>query len=55
MSYIWTPVRESALKVDFGRKIWCCTWELNLHQQHAHPTLCQLSSIPTLRDSVYKL
>ena len=42
-------VRESALKVDSGRKIPCCTRELILHQQHATPTLDQLSYIPTLK------
>ena len=31
---LWTHVRESALKVDSGRKIPCCTAESNLHQQH---------------------
>ena len=30
---IRTYVRESALKVDSGRKIPCCTGESNLHQQ----------------------
>ena len=39
-------VRESALKVVSGRKIHCCTGESNLHQQHAGPTLYQLSYIP---------
>ena len=39
-------VRESALKVDFGRKVPCCTGESNLRQQRASPTLYQLSYIP---------
>ena len=40
-------VRESALKVDSGRKIPCRTGELNLHQQPAGLMLYQLSYIPT--------
>ena len=40
-------VRESALKVGSGRKIPCCTEELNLHWQHAGLMLYQLSYIPT--------
>ena len=40
-------VRESALKVDSGRKIPCRTWDWNLPQQRAGPTLYQLSYIPT--------
>ena len=36
---LWTHVRESALKVDSGRKIPCCTAESNLHQQHDGPML----------------
>ena len=40
-------VRESALKVDSGRKIPCGTGELNLPQWYAGPALCQLSYIPT--------
>ena len=39
-------VKESALKVDSGRKIPCRTGELNLHQRRAGPTLYQLSYIP---------
>ena len=39
-------VRESALKVDFGRKVPCRTEESNLRQQRASPTLYQLSYIP---------
>ena len=39
-------VRESALKVDSGRKIPCRTGEWNLPQRRAGPTLCQLSYIP---------
>ena len=41
-------VRESALKVDWGRKIPCRTGESNLPQRRAGPTLYQLSYIPTL-------
>ena len=41
---VWTHARESALKVDFGRKIPCCTRESNL--------LYQLSYIPTPKDQV---
>ena len=40
-------LRESALKVDSGRKIPCRIGESNLHRQRAGPTLCQLSYIPT--------
>ena len=40
-------IRESALKVDSGRKIPCGTGELNLRQQCARPVLSQLSDIPT--------
>ena len=40
-------VGESALKVDFGRKIPCPTGESNLPQRRAGPTLYQLSCIPT--------
>ena len=32
-------VRESALKVDSGRRIPCCTGGLNLRQQHDGPML----------------
>ena len=39
--------RESALKVDSGRKIPCRTEESNLPQRRAGPTLYQLSYIPT--------
>ena len=39
-------VRESALKVDSGRKIPCRTGESNLPQRRADPTLYQLSCIP---------
>ena len=42
-------VRESALKVDSGRKIPCRTGELNLRQQCADPMLYQLSYLPTLK------
>ena len=44
----WTHVGECALKVDSGRKIPCYTRGWNLPQQHADPTLYQLSYIPTL-------
>ena len=44
-------VRESALKVDSGRKIYCCTRESNQGIEPGNPTresmLYQLSSIPT--------
>ena len=39
-------VRESALKVDSGRKIPCRTGESNLPERRAGPTLYQLSYIP---------
>ena len=39
-------VRESALKVDSGRKIPCRTGESNLRQLRASPMLYQLSYIP---------
>ena len=39
-------VRESALKVDSGRKIPCRTMESNLRQRRAGPVLYQLSYIP---------
>ena len=39
-------LRESALKVDPGRKIPGCTGESNLHQRHASLMLYQLSYIP---------
>ena len=42
-----THVRESALKVDSGRKIPCRTRKSNLRQRRAGPTLYQLSYIPT--------
>ena len=41
-------VRESALKVDSGRKISCRTGESNLRQRRASPMLSQLSYIPAL-------
>ena len=44
---VWTHTREPAMKVDFERKMPCHIGELNLHQQHASPTLYQLSYIPT--------
>ena len=40
-------VRESALKVDAGRKIPCRTGESNLRRRRAGPMLYQLSYIPT--------
>ena len=40
-------VRESALKVDSGRKIPCRTRESNLRRRRASPMLYQLSYIPT--------
>ena len=40
-------VRESALKLDSGRKIPCRTGESNLRQRCAGPMLYQLSYIPT--------
>ena len=39
-------VRESALKVDFGRKLSCRTGEANFRQWRAGPTLYQLNDIP---------
>ena len=42
-----THVRESALKVDSGRKIPCCTGESNLRQRRDGPMLYQLSYVPT--------
>ena len=39
-------VRESALKVDSGRKIPCRTGESNLRRRCAGPILYQLSYIP---------
>ena len=43
-----TDVRESALKVGFGRKIPCRTGESNLRQRCAGPMLYQLSYIPAV-------
>ena len=40
-------VRESALKVDSGRKIPCRTGESNLRRRRAGPKLYQLSHTPT--------
>ena len=40
-------VKESALKVDSGRKIPCRTGESNLPQRRAGPTRYQLRYIPT--------
>ena len=42
-----THVRESALKVDSGRKIPCCRGESNLRQQHDGPMLCQWATSST--------
>ena len=39
--------RESALKVDSGRKIPCRTGESNLRRQRASPMLYRLRYIPT--------
>ena len=39
-------VTESALKVDFGRKIPCLTGQSNLRQRRVGPTHYQLSYIP---------
>ena len=47
-------VRESALKVDSGRKFSCHTGESNLRQQRAGPMLFQLSYIPTLRETTFR-
>ena len=41
-----THVRESALKVDSGRKIPCRTGESNLRQRRAGPRFYQLSYMP---------
>ena len=49
---IQTHVRESAVKVDSGRKIPCHTRESNLCQWHYGPMLYQLSYIPMLPVSV---
>ena len=40
-------VRESALKVDSGRKIPCRTGEFNQHRRRVRPMLYQLSYIST--------
>ena len=45
---VWTHVKESALKVDSGRKIPCRTGESNLRQRRAELMLQQMMSyIPT--------
>ena len=45
---VQTHIRESALKVDSGRKIPCRTGESNLHQQHDSLMLSnQLGYTPT--------
>ena len=46
-------VRESALKVDSGRKIPSRTGELNLRQRSAGSTLYRLSCIPALKMLIY--
>ena len=46
-------VRESALKVDSGRKIPCRTGELNLRRRYAGPMLYQLSHIATTSSPLY--
>ena len=43
-----THVRDSALKIDYGRKIPCRTGESNLRQRRVGPTLYQLSYISIL-------
>ena len=43
---VQTYVRESALKMDSGRKIPCRTRELNLHQRHDGPMLYQWATSP---------
>ena len=45
-------VRESALKVDLGRKIPCRTGESNWRRQRAGPMLYRLSCIPTCQPQV---
>ena len=45
--------RESALKVDSGRKIPCCTGELNLHQHYARPDVYPAELHPCA-DSCFK-
>ena len=46
-------IRESALKVDFGRKFTCCTRKSNLCQWCASLMLYQLSYIPIQFLKVY--
>ena len=46
-----TQVRESALKVDPGRKIPCRTGESNLRQRRDGPMLYQLSYIEDAKDT----
>ena len=44
--YCMNTISESALKADLGRKIPCCTKEMNLHQYYPwlfRPTLYKLS------------
>ena len=48
-------VRESALKVDSGRKFPCRTRESNLPQRRAGPVLYQLSYIPVLESKLVNL
>ena len=49
---VGTHIRESALRVDCGRKIPCCTGESNLPQRRVGLTLYQLSYIPTPKADV---
>ena len=49
---IRTHVRESALKVDTGRKIPCRTGESNLRERRAGPTLYQLSYVPVVHSDI---
>ena len=46
--------RESALKVDSGKKIPCRTGESNLRQRRDGPTLYHLSYIPTLNNATFQ-
>ena len=47
-------VRESALKLDSGRKIRCRTRESNMYQSHASQTLGLLNYIPTMFPGSFK-
>ena len=46
-------VRESALKVDCGRKIPCRTWESNQRQRRDGLMLYQLSYIPAIQSFIH--